>query len=129
LEGLRQSHLRRLRILEQQAAITGVNTRPEVLTEIEDLRTSIAHIERDLRVAEQEGSSPATPSSNEPTFPPSLTVSPTPLLGRELEVAALTSLLRNPNIRLITLTDPETAVFLESVQDDDNEAFVRHFRN
>src|SRR6185503_12927785 len=48
LDGLRQAHLRRLRILEQQAAITGVNTRPEVLTEIEDLRATIAQIESQL---------------------------------------------------------------------------------
>jgi hypothetical protein len=42
LEGLRQSYLRRLHLLEQQAAVSGVHTRPELLTESEDLRASIA---------------------------------------------------------------------------------------
>jgi hypothetical protein len=48
LQGLRQAHLRRLRILEQQAAISGITTRPEVLTEIEDLQVSIAQADAQL---------------------------------------------------------------------------------
>jgi predicted ATPase len=104
LEDLRHAHTRRLRILEQQAAINGVNTRPEVLIEIEDLQTSIARIERELSGAGQAGSPSATASISEPQLPASLTVSPTPLIGRELEVATLIGLLREPDIRLVTLT-------------------------
>lgn len=42
-------HTRRLRVLEEQAALTGINTRPEVQTEIEDIRTEIARLEALLR--------------------------------------------------------------------------------
>src|SRR5262245_54030443 len=59
LEGLRRAHLRRLRILEQQAAFSGANTRPEVLTEIEDLQVSIAQINAQLAAAAEAPSAPA----------------------------------------------------------------------
>jgi hypothetical protein len=37
-------HTKRLRVLEEQAARTGYNARPEVLTEIEDIRAEIARL-------------------------------------------------------------------------------------
>jgi hypothetical protein len=50
LEDVRQAHLRRLRELEKQAAIVGINTRPEVLTEIEDIQAKIAEIDTQIGV-------------------------------------------------------------------------------
>lgn len=38
-------HTRRLRVLEEQAARTGLNARPEVVTEIEEIRAEIARLE------------------------------------------------------------------------------------
>lgn len=48
LEALRQAHQRRLRILEQQAALAGANTRPEILLEIDDIRTAIGELDTKL---------------------------------------------------------------------------------
>jgi predicted ATPase/class 3 adenylate cyclase len=48
LETMRQVHQRRLRVLEQQAALTGTNTRPEIILEIDDLRAAIAEINATL---------------------------------------------------------------------------------
>lgn len=45
IQRLLDLHTRRLRVLEQQAAITGLNVRPEVQIEIEDLRAEIARLE------------------------------------------------------------------------------------
>jgi hypothetical protein len=38
-------HTRRLRVLESQAAIAGYNVRPEVQTEIEDIRGELARLQ------------------------------------------------------------------------------------
>jgi WD40 repeat protein len=48
LETLRRSHLRRLQELEKQAAALGLNTPPHINTEIEDIRSVIADIDRQL---------------------------------------------------------------------------------
>lgn len=47
-ETLRQTHLRRMRVLEQQAAYSGASARPEVLLEIEDIRAALATLEAEL---------------------------------------------------------------------------------
>jgi hypothetical protein len=54
LKELRNTHLKRLRILELQAAKGGRNADPEVLIEIEELRATIADIEQKLAAAQQE---------------------------------------------------------------------------
>jgi hypothetical protein len=43
-----RTHQRRLRALEQQAALQGVQTPPQVVIEIEDLKGEIADIEAHL---------------------------------------------------------------------------------
>jgi hypothetical protein len=48
LAKLRQSHLRRLRELENQAATFGVSTPPHITTEIEDIRAQIAQLDAQL---------------------------------------------------------------------------------
>src|SRR5262245_35417136 len=98
LEGLRQAHLRRLRILEQQAAITGVNTRPEVLTEIEDLQASIARIDAQLAAAaEAERATAAIPVPQPPAEP------------RRTQATILSAALAGASALFATL-DPEDAV-------------------
>jgi hypothetical protein len=42
-------HTRRLRVLEEQAARTGYNARPEVQTEIEDIRAEVARLQAQHR--------------------------------------------------------------------------------
>lgn len=42
-------HTRRLRVLEEQAALSGYNARPEVRTEIDDIRAEIARLEALLK--------------------------------------------------------------------------------
>jgi hypothetical protein len=49
---------------------------------------------------------PAAADAVGPAVPPTLPVPPTSLIGREAEVAALTSLLRRADVRLVTLTGP-----------------------
>ncbi|MCG8349039.1 MAG: hypothetical protein MI924_14810, partial [Chloroflexales bacterium] len=44
LQSLIDQHTRRLRVLEIQAAQTGINARPEVMTEMEDIRGEIARL-------------------------------------------------------------------------------------
>jgi len=48
LERLRETSLRRLRVLEQQAATFGVRTPPEITLEIEDLRRTLVDLEQQL---------------------------------------------------------------------------------
>jgi tetratricopeptide (TPR) repeat protein len=52
---LRQQHRRRLQVLEQQSAQHGINVRPEVPIEIEDLRTAIEFYEQRLVIAREIG--------------------------------------------------------------------------
>jgi hypothetical protein len=51
LLGLQQTKLRRLRVLEQQAATFGNSTRPEIVTEIEDLQRELSDIAAKLNVS------------------------------------------------------------------------------
>lgn len=52
LEGLLQTHFRRLRPLERQVAQFGARTDPQVLNEIEDIRKEILRIQRELGISE-----------------------------------------------------------------------------
>jgi tetratricopeptide (TPR) repeat protein len=52
---LRQQHRRRLQVLEQQSAQHGINVRPEVPIEIDDLRTAIEFYEQRLVIAREIG--------------------------------------------------------------------------
>jgi tetratricopeptide (TPR) repeat protein len=57
LERLRETSLRRLRLLEEQAARSGPRTPPEIIIEIEDLQHALADLEQQLssaRTAEAE---------------------------------------------------------------------------
>ena len=60
-QALRQGHLRRLRVLEEQAAFSGKDTRAEIHIEIEDLKVQIAELDQQLGVAAAE---PATSPSS-----------------------------------------------------------------
>jgi hypothetical protein len=44
VQGLINDYTRRLRILERQAAMTGIDTRPHIRTEMEDIRAEIARL-------------------------------------------------------------------------------------
>ncbi len=48
LEVMYQNYLRRLRILEEKAAVYGINTQPEVHIEIEDIRVKLVQLEQDI---------------------------------------------------------------------------------
>jgi hypothetical protein len=48
LENLREQHRRRLRFSEAKAAAFGINTQPEVLIEIEDLRAQLVQLEQEI---------------------------------------------------------------------------------
>jgi predicted ATPase/class 3 adenylate cyclase len=96
LTGLRQAHLRRLRILEQQAAVSGINTRPEVLTEIEDLQSAIAQIDAQLSSGAEAPSAPAS-------APP-----PTPAEPRRTQATILAATLVGASALFVAL-DPEDA--------------------
>ncbi len=48
LKTVRQAHVRRLHTLEEQAAISGRDTRPEIIIEIQDLRVKITEIDQQL---------------------------------------------------------------------------------
>jgi tetratricopeptide (TPR) repeat protein len=55
---LRQTHLRRLRVLEIQAALAGNDVRPEIVIEIEDVQIQIAELDRQLGPQMEFASSP-----------------------------------------------------------------------
>ena len=70
LSALRRAHRRRLRILEQQAAVSGIHTRPDVLTEIEDIQQALAQLDAQLAAAVEAQSVPvATPAHPAPAEP------------------------------------------------------------
>lgn len=68
LENLSQTHQRRLRVLEQQAAQFGAHTPPHIITEIEDIQAEIAEIDRQLGATAPSGiraaPSAAIPAAN-----------------------------------------------------------------
>jgi DNA-binding beta-propeller fold protein YncE len=55
LKTLLQQHERRLRVLETRAATAGMNTPPEVVTEIEDIRSEIARLIEEIAKIEASG--------------------------------------------------------------------------
>jgi len=57
LDQLRQTYQRRLRVLEQKNAQMGLETPAHVITEMEDIRTEISRIEKDLNNIQIDGSS------------------------------------------------------------------------
>jgi hypothetical protein len=59
LLALRQTYVRRLRVLETQAAIAGPDTRPAVIIEMEDVQAEIAELEQQLGTTAQPGTSPS----------------------------------------------------------------------
>lgn len=68
LERLRGTSLRRLRLLEEQAARSGPRTPPEIIIEIEDLQRTLAELEQQLSNA---GAAEAQPATAPPaTTPP-----------------------------------------------------------
>lgn len=74
LRKLLQTHTRRLRILEQQAALHGYSTPPEVSIEIEDTRDTISRLNEELQTLQ---SSIATPlKDKQPTSPATQTSQP-----------------------------------------------------
>jgi predicted ATPase len=120
LEELLRTQHRNLRHLEQQAAQHGIDVPVIVKNSIDHARAEIARLEAAL--AQTEGPpSIALPDSDEPHLgepraarPPTLLGSrrdnlPAPttaLIGREREVAAVCTLLRRPDVRIVTLTGP-----------------------
>ncbi|MDZ4719666.1 MAG: tetratricopeptide repeat protein [Roseiflexaceae bacterium] len=76
-EALRQSYTRRLRILEQKAAVQGQNTPPEILIEIEDIRAELAKLQ------------PASGSSPRPTNTPDDRSTPNTMGGDDIKVGDL----------------------------------------
>lgn len=64
INNLLQQHQRRLRLLEQRAATAGMNVPPEVIIEIEDLRSTIADLQLQLEGETQiSDSAPTLPRS------------------------------------------------------------------
>jgi len=61
LEGLKETHIKRLQILEQQAATYGISTPPHILIEIEELKRKIEDI--NLQLPELKKSSSQTSAS------------------------------------------------------------------
>ncbi len=70
--------------------------------------------------APQHGTPPPEPAVPRPSTPPSLPSSLTPIIGRDMEVAALLHLLGHGGVRLVTLTGPggvgKTRLALDFVQ-------------
>lgn len=56
IEQLIKKHLRRRQKLEEQSAVQGISTPPDVLIEIEDITEKIAQLEVELSEIEQEES-------------------------------------------------------------------------
>jgi predicted ribonuclease YlaK len=110
LETLLQTHEARLRILEQQDAITGINTRPEVLLEIAQLQPKIAHVKAMLAAmetgAESDGSAASSSISARTRRRTNLPAPATAMIGRLQEATTVRSLLLREDVRLVTLSGP-----------------------
>ncbi len=105
---LLRTHQRRLRELEQQAALKGSDTPPHIRIEIEDLRAELARLERELaQVAPSQPSDSPTPA-NAASVPRriNLPAQATAFIGREEAVADVCVLLRRDDVRLVTLSGP-----------------------
>jgi predicted ATPase/uncharacterized protein HemY len=103
-EELKHSHQRRLRVLELQAATYGALTPPAIVLEIEDIRGALAQLDSTLN-QQATISSPDVPSmSRRPRH--HLPAQTTTLIGREREIAQISALLHQPDVRLVTLTGP-----------------------
>jgi predicted ATPase/class 3 adenylate cyclase len=100
LQSLRQTYLRRLRILEQQAAVSGANTRPEVRIEIEDLQALITQTDAQLAATAAVSSTNGT-TATRPTQPEQ----------RRTQATILSALLVGASDLFATL-DPEDAAEL-----------------
>src|SRR4051794_16360492 len=77
LEVLRRSHQRRLQVLEKQAATSGISTPPQIITEIEDIRSAIANIDQQLASTVLPGGVPQVSTTKLPVRQRSLWLLPT----------------------------------------------------
>jgi hypothetical protein len=99
-EDLLRSYRRRLRILEQQEALLGIRTPPEILLEIEDLRNKIVHAELEPK---QHSFTPETPS-NTLNLPLSVSEAIQPTLSSETSPVYMPSTLlmgRGKSLRIV----------------------------
>ncbi|HET9224950.1 MAG TPA: hypothetical protein VFO07_20725 [Roseiflexaceae bacterium] len=68
LEKLIQTHRRRLNVLEQQAAVFGINAPPHVLIEMQDTREQIENLNSELAKLDASVGSQAAPSADVPSL-------------------------------------------------------------
>jgi predicted ATPase len=104
LEELKHGHQRRLRVLELQAATFGALTPPAIVIEIEDIRGALAQLDSTLNQQ-------STPAGLDVPYMARrsrhhLPAQTTTMVGREREIAQISALLRQPDVRLVTLTGP-----------------------
>ncbi len=116
LEGLVAAHPHRERFRAQQMlALYRSGRQADALAAYRDARAALDELglepSAELRALEQQillqdpGLDPPSAVATEPASE-TLPTDATPLVGRELEIAAVTSLLGRPEIRLVTLTGP-----------------------
>jgi predicted ATPase/Tfp pilus assembly protein PilF len=101
---IRRAYQQRSHKLEHQAAIQGTSTPPHVLIEIETLRQEIERIEAELKANTLDEPIDTAATSPSSARPASLPAQLTPLIGREEETRKVCALLRDPAVRLLTLT-------------------------
>jgi predicted ATPase/uncharacterized protein HemY len=110
---LLRTHQRRLRVLEQQATTLGHYAPAHLLLDLEDTRAEIARLQATIgSLASDEEAGMARDAGAEKAIKPTarhlthLPAQTTPLIGREREVTEVSTLLRRPDARLVTLTGP-----------------------